>query len=261
MNNPILFGRRLFILHMCLFYLFIYIPIIILVLFSFNNGPFPAPWVGFSLKWYKELLHATSLWNAFGNSLIIAFAATALSLLMSLGLIYYQSCVGPIGAWQYLFYGNVFIPEIVFAMGLLSFLSLCTIPLGIPALIAGHTILGLGYAVPILLASYHTLDDKMREASYDLGATKSQTFFKITVPLLKPALLVAGLLVFIISFDDFILSYFCAGSEAQTLSLYIYSMIKHGISPVINALSTLLLVLSGCMVFIFCSFTLRSKIW
>ena len=99
------------------------------------------------------------------------------------------------------------------------------------------------------------------EASLDLGATKSQTFFKITIPLLKPALLIASLLVFIVSFDDFIVSFFCAGGEAQTLSLYIYSMIRQGISPVINALSTLLLALSALLVFIFCSLPLRPKIW
>lgn len=254
-------GRTLFILHISLLYLFIYLPIIILVIFSFNNGSFPAPWVGFTVKWYKELFHSAALWHAFFNSLLVALSATALSLLMSVGLIYYQSCVRPIGNLMYVFYGAVFIPEIVFAMALLSFLSLCSIPLGITTLIAGHTILGLGYAVPIIVASYESLDARMREASLDLGATRSQTFFKITLPLLKVPLLIAGLLVFIISFDDFIVSFFCAGSEAQTLSLYIYSMIRIGISPVINALSTLLLALSALLVFIFCSLTLRAKIW
>ncbi len=255
------FSKWLFRFLIAGLYLFLYLPIIILVVFSFNNGPFPAPWVGFTLKWYKELFHSPALWTAFYNSLIVAACATIFSVLMSLGLIYYQSCTGPIGVFIYLFYANVCIPEIVLAVALLSFLSLCSIPLGIPALIAGHTVLGLGYAVPILYASYQGLDTAMQEASLDLGATRGQTFYKITLPLLRPAILVAGLLVFIISFDDFIVSFFCAGSEAQTLSLYIYSMIRLGISPVINALSTLLLAISGLLVFIFCSLTLRTKIW
>lgn len=254
-------GRSVFTIFITLLYLFLYLPIVILVIFSFNNGPFPAPWVGFTLKWYRELSHSPALWTAFYNSVIVAACATVLSLLMSIGLVYYQSSERRIHNVIYMFYGTVFIPEIVFAIGLLSFLSIFSMPLGIPALIAGHTILGLGYAVPIIYASYESLDESMQEASLDLGATKRQTFWKITLPLLRPAILVAGLLVFIISFDDFIVSFFCAGSEAQTLSLYIYSMIRLGISPVINALSTLLLALSSLLVLIFCSLTLRPKIW
>lgn len=254
-------GSRLLILLITLTYLFLYLPIIILVVFSFNNGPFPAPWVGFTLQWYKALYHSAALWTAFYNSLIIAVSATVLTLLMSLGLIYYHSCERAIGRLIYLFYGTIFIPEIVLAIGLLTFMSVSSIPLGIPGLIVGHTILGLGYAVPIIYTHYQSLDSRIREASLDLGATKGQTFSKITMPLLRPALFISALLVFIISFDDFIISYFCAGSEAQTLSLYIYSMIRTGISPVINALSALLLLLSGFLVALFCSLTLRSKIW
>ena len=260
MNESIL-GRSFFSVLVAALYIFLYLPIVVLVIFSFNDGPFPAPWVGFTLKWYKELTHSPALWNAFYNSVIVAVSATFCSLIMSIGLVYYQSCNRWIDGLIYFFYGTVFIPEIVFAIGLLSFFSLCSISLGIPALIAGHTVLGLGYAVPIIYSSYESLDTNLQEASLDLGATKSQTFVKITLPLLRPAILVAGLLVFIISFDDFIVSFFCAGSEAQTLSLYIYSMIRQGISPVINALSTILFVLSSLLVLIFCSLTLRPKIW
>lgn len=242
-------------------YFILYLPIFVMVIFSFNNGPFPAPWIGFSTKWYLELFHSTALWTAFYNSVIVAAGSTLLTLTMSMGLIFYQSSGKKTIPCSFIFYGTVFVPEIVLAIGLLSFLSLCSIPLGLPSLIAGHTVLGLGYAVPIMYAAYSSLDPRLSEASLDLGATKSQTFWKVTLPLLKPALVVSGLLVFILSFDDFILSFFCAGSEAQTLSLYIYSMIRQGISPVINALSTILLALSSLLVGIFCSLTMRSKIW
>ena len=242
-------------------FLFLYIPMAILVIFSFNDGLFPSPWQGFTLKWYGELFHSPPVWDAFYNSLIVALFATVLSLCFSLGLVYYESHERTIGSWVYLFYGTICMPEVVLAIGLLSFLSFCSVPLGLTTLIAGHTLLGLGYAVPIIYGSYHSLDATLREASRDLGATNSQTFFKITVPLLRIPLLVSALLVFIISFDDFIVSYFCAGSEAQTLSLYIYSMIRTGISPVINALSSLLLALSGLLVFMFCSLSLRSNFW
>ena len=242
-------------------YLFLYVPIVVLVIFSFNNGLFPAPWVGFTTKWYTELFQSSAVWSAFSNSMIVALTSTALSLLMSLCIVYYESTKASIGNWIYFFFGTILIPEVVLAIGLLSFLSFCSVPLGLPSLIAGHTILGLGYAVPIIYSSYHSIDKRLQEASLDLGATKSETFFKITLPLLKQALIVAGLLVFIVSFDDFIVSYFCAGSEAQTLSLYIYSMIRSGISPVINALSTILLGLSSLLVLLYCSLSFRSKLF
>ena len=144
---------------------------------------------------------------------------------------------------MYLFMGNLFMPEVIFALGLLSLFSFFAIPLGLPSLIVGHTLLGMGYTVPIVFNGYRDLDPRLVEALRDLGATRCQTFRKVVVPLLRSSLLTAGLLVFILSFDDFIVSYFCAGGEAQTLPLYIYSMIRQGISPVINALSVFLLFL------------------
>lgn len=242
-------------------YLFLYVPILVLIIFSFNNAPFPSPWMGFTTSWYHELFNSSILWTAFFNSIIIALCATVLSLLLSLGLVYYASSGHALGKQIYLFFGSVFIPEVVLAIGLLSFLSFAAIPLGLVSLIAGHTVLGFGYAVPLIYASYKSLDKRLIEASLDLGATKTKTFFTVIVPLLRPALLIAALTVFILSFDDFIISYFCAGGEAQTLSLYIYSMLRSGISPLINALSTLLIVLSSILVFVFCSVALRSKQW
>ena len=120
MHSPLL-DKTLFALLISALYAFLYLPIIILVVFSFNDGPFPAPWVGFSLVWYKELFHSTALWKAFYNSLIIAFSATILSIVLTLGLIYYQSCKRPLGHLLFLFYGTIFIPEVIFAIALPSF--------------------------------------------------------------------------------------------------------------------------------------------
>lgn len=242
-------------------YTFLYIPIAILIIFSFNKAPFPSPWVGFSLKWYHELFQSAALWQACYNSIIVAASATALSLLMSVGLIYYSVMGGNLKRFLLLFYANALIPEIVLAVGLLTFLSFLSVPLGIPTLIVAHTVLGLGFVMPIVYARFMDLDKRLIEASLDLGATPTVTFLKITLPLLRPALVAAGLLVFIISFDDFILSFFCAGSEAQTLSLYIFSMIRYGISPVVNALSTILLAVTSILVLIFCSLNVRTKIF
>lgn len=256
-----LFSKTGLSLFVALVYLLLYIPIVILVIFSFNKAPFPAPWMGFSLKWYHKLFASSAIWHAFCNSLIVSFGATAASILMTLGLIYYQSLGGRLNNLLLTFYASLIIPEIVLAVGLLGFLSFLSIPLGIGTLIVAHTVLGLGYVIPIVYGRFLALDKHLVEASLDLGATQTQTFFNVTLPLLKSALSAAALLVFIISFDDFVLSFFCAGSEAQTLSLYIFSMIRSGVSPVVNALSTFLLVLSSLLVIIFCSLNVRTKIF
>jgi spermidine/putrescine transport system permease protein len=241
-------------------YLFLYVPIIVLLVFSFNTEGFPSPWKGFTFKWYEELWHSTYLWKAFGNSLIVAVFSTLISLSMGVLLIFYAAQGGRIGKYLGLFYGSIVIPETVLAVSLLGFFTLLSIPLGITTLIFAHTLLGLGFVIPIVYARFLELDTRLTEASLVLGATSLQTFFKVTLPMLLPTLVTAALLVFIISFDDFILSYFCAGSNAQTLSLYILSMIRSGVSPVVNALSAVLLVLSSFLVLIFFSLKTRAKI-
>jgi spermidine/putrescine transport system permease protein len=241
-------------------YLFLYLPIIILLVFSFNSESFPAPWKEFSLKWYKELFQSAHLWHSFTNSMVVAACSTLVSLLMGIFLIFYAAQGGRIGKFLSLFYGNVVIPETVLAVSLLGFFTLMSIPLGIPTLILAHTVLGLGFVVPIVYAKYLELDPKLTEASLVLGASPIQTFFKVTLPLLRPSLISTGLLVFIISFDDFILAYFCAGSTSQTISLYIMSMLRSGVSPVVNALSAVLLGLSTLFAIVYFSIKTRVRI-
>ncbi len=254
-------SRLISFFFIALVYLFLYIPITVLVIFSFNTMPFPAPWLGFTTHWYHELYNSVHLWDAFYNSLFVALSAMTLSLVMGTSLIFYIVQNGKLERLLSLFYANIIIPEVVLAVGLLSFFSFWTVPLGLPTLIIAHTVLGLGYVIPIVYTRFKELDYRLTEASLDLGATPLQTFFKITLPLLRPSLFAAALLVFIISFDDFVLSYFCAGSSTQTLSLYILSMLRSGLSPVVNALSTLLLLLSSILVLVFCWLNSKTKIF
>ena len=240
-------------------YLFLYVPVVVLLVFSFNTESFPSPWKGFTLKWYHELFHATHLWASFLNSLIVALCSTAISLTMGIFLLFYAAQGGRIGRFLNLFYGNLVIPETVLAVSLLGLFTLVAIPLGLTTLILAHTVLGLGFVIPIVYARFVELDYRMTEASLVLGATPIQTFFKVTLPLLRPTLIVTGLLIFIISFDDFILSYFCAGSTSQTLSLYILSMLRSGISPIVNALSAVLLILSCLLVLLFFFISHKSR--
>jgi spermidine/putrescine transport system permease protein len=240
-------------------YLFLYVPLIVLLVFSFNTEGFPSPWKGFTLKWYHELFHAKHLWAAFLNSLIVAICSTGISLTMGIFLIFYAAQGGRIGRFLVLYYGNLVIPETVLAVSLLGFFTLVSIPLGLATLVLAHTVLGLGFVIPIIYARFLELDYRMTEASLVLGATPVQTFFKVTLPLLRPSLTVTGLLVFIISFDDFILSYFCAGSTSQTLSLFILSMLRSGISPIVNALSAVLLLLSSILVLLLFTFSRKTR--
>ncbi len=233
---------------------------VIIVVFSFNNAAFPYQWVGFSLRWYQELFQSHEILEAFKNSLIVACSASLLSLTLGALFIFFSSH-NKLRNTIPLFFGSILIPEIVVAVGLLSLFTLFSIPLGLTTLIASHTILGLGYVIPILSIRFAEIDNSIIEASLDLGASIMQTFFKIILPLLMPALIASGLLVFIISFDDFLISFFCAGTDAQTLPLYIFAMIRTGVSPTINALSTLLLLLSSLFVLIFGSLKTKTRIF
>ncbi|MCI5052875.1 MAG: ABC transporter permease [Simkaniaceae bacterium] len=234
-------------------YLFLYLPIVILIIFSFNTATFPAPLEGFTLKWYRELFSTPDLWHAFFNSLKVAVSSTMLSLTMGTLLIYLQLRGGRISKFIPLFYGNLVIPESILAVSLIGFFALFHIPLGLTTLIVAHTILGLGFVVPILYLRYREIDPRLAEVSYVLGASPTKTFFKIILPMLKPALIASGLLVFVISFDDFILSYFCSGTCFETLSLYLVSSIRFGISPVVNALAAILLILTSLLTVLFFS--------
>lgn len=241
-------------------YLFLYLPLFVLIIFSFNKVDFPYRWVGFSWRWYYELFNSPEIWQAALNSCIVGFSAVLLSLVIGLFFVLWNAQKKT----DYLltfFYPNLIVPEIVLTVGLLSFFVFFNVPLGLMTLIIGHSLLGLGYTIPILHTSFMALDKNIIEASLDLGATYRQTFFKVVLPVLMPSVLAAGLLVFILSLDDFLIAFFCAGSSAQTLPLYIFAMIRSGVSPIVNALATVMLLVSSVLVIAFCSLRIRERIW
>lgn len=240
------FGFPLFIIGT---YLFLYIPIFVLFYTSFNLRPDSLTWGGFTTQWYVDLFSSPEMWAALLNSLIVSTLAAFFSLV--LGVMLVVGCGHQNLNLVNLFYAPVLIPEIIVAVAMLSFFAWFAAPLGLATLVLGHTVLGLGFVVPLVHARFMELDERLVEASLDLGATKWQTYRYIILPLLKPAIISAGLLAFIISFDDFLISFFCAGPTSQTLSLYIFSTIRAGINPEINALSVLLLVTAGILVIFF----------
>jgi spermidine/putrescine transport system permease protein len=232
-----------------LIYSFLYVPIFIVIIFSFNKASIGYKWIGFTTEWYKELLYSNEIWHVFKNSIIVATSTVILSLILGIALAWglYRKNV----RFFSLFYSTIMIPEIVLSVGLLSLFILFSVPLGLNALIIGHTLLGLGFVVPILHVRFQELNYSLVEASLDLGANIWYTFFKVVFPFLIPAIVSAALLVFIISLDDFLISFFCSDSTSQTLSLYIYSTIRAGVSPLVNALSTVMLAVSSLLVLLF----------
>lgn len=230
-------------------YAFLYLPMLIMVIFSFNKASIGYKWIGFTSSWYMQLFNSDEIWHVVKNSMIVALSAVTLSVFLGLALTwgFYRKNTRLLS----LFYSTIMIPEIVLSVGLLSLFSLVSAPLGLNALIIGHTVLGLGFIIPILYVRFNELNYSLIEASLDLGANMKKTFFKVVLPFLMPAIISGSLLVFIISLDDFLISFFCSDSTSQTLSLYIYSTIRAGVSPLVNALSTVMLVCSSLLVLVF----------
>lgn len=231
-------------------YLFLYIPILILIAFSFNEGMYSIDWLGFSTKWYSAVLNSPEVLTALVNSLIVAIFAVILSVSFGSCYVFYGPQVG-LHRVSFLFYLSLAVPEIVLAAGLLSMFVVLGVPCGLVTLIVAHTILGLGFVIPVVTARLQELDRRLLEASYDLGATKFQTFRYIVLPFLSPSLIASALLVFILSLDDFILSFFCSGPSTQTLPVYLFALIRAGASPMVNVISTLMLLVSAAVVAIF----------
>jgi len=200
-----------------LLFLFIYLPISVLMLFSFNKVAFPYRWVGFSLQWYAALIESPELLEVITNSCIVAFSAVFLSLLFGV-LCVYGTQQNKMSYLLSLFYLNLVVPELLIGVGLLSLFVLLQVPTGLLTLIVGHTILGLGFVVPILNDQFAELDNTIIEASYDLGASGWQTFWRIILPMVMPGVISAGLLVFVLSFDDFIVSFFLCRTNRTNLA-------------------------------------------
>ncbi len=238
--------------------IFLYLPILLLILFSFNNNAFTQEWHGFTLQWYIDLWRSQEIWDAFYTSCSIASRATLLSvtfatLFVSFAHSFYKKKL------QLLFYAGLAVPEILIAVSLLRFFGLFGIPLGSVTILIGHTLLGLGYCVPIIYTRYQEIDQQLILAARDLGASQFQVFKTVIVPLLLPAIVASALLVFIVSLDDFFISFFCADAITQTLPLYIFSVIRSGSTPMINALSTVLLCITSISIFFFSLLQIKNE--
>jgi spermidine/putrescine transport system permease protein len=235
-------------------YLFLFAPIAILILFSFNDSKRNFVWRGFTLRWYPELFGNEALLHALGVTLQVAVisvvATTILGTLLGLGLARLRSGAAS-GAADTLILLPMVTPEVVMGISLLLFFSLVFSANGSTWQIAiAHIAFSISYVAIIVRARAVSLDPRMEEAARDLGASPREAFFHVTLPLIAPAVAAGALIAFALSFDDLIITSFNAGVGSSTLPLYIYSRIRFGVTPEINAISTIVVVTTALLILI-----------
>jgi spermidine/putrescine transport system permease protein len=246
-------GRsRLLAAHAWLVYVFLYAPIAILIVFSFNRGRQTAVWEGATLDWYRSLVHNDLIRSAVRNSVLVGVAstmvATVFGTLAALALGRYE--FRGKSATRNLLYLPIIIPEIVIGAALVTFFGVATLRLSLWTVILAHIVFSVSYVAIVVRARLSGFDRSLEEAALDLGARPVQTFFRVTLPLIAPGIVAGALLCFTISIDDYVITSFVAGVGATTLPLQIYSMLKVGVTPEVNAVSTLLLVVTVVLIVI-----------
>ena len=227
-------------------YLLIWAPVVTLVVLSFSKDEYGVTWKGSTLEWYSDLLHNVAMRSALRTSLIIALITVVLATLIGLFTAY--------GLYKYKFRGKqilrttillpIMMPYVVIGAALLVFFTrVVNIPLGYPSILLAHISFSIPLAVFVILGRMARIDWTLEEASADLGASKLTTIRKITLPLLLPAIIASAALIFPWSFNDFTVTYFVSGIGTTTLPIYVFSQIRFGESPIINAIGTVFIVL------------------
>lgn len=230
---------------------FLFIPLLVIVVYSFNASK-GMNWSGFSLIWYKKLFFdSTKLWNSFRNSLFIALTSAIVSTILG--------TLAAIGVHWYRFIGRIYVqtisflpmilPEVIIGISMLIFFSAINVPLGMITIFIAHTTFCLPFVFLLVLARLDEFDYSIIEAAYDLGATEKQTLFKVIIPAIMPGIISGFMMSVTMSLEDFVITFFVSGPGSTTLPLYVFSMVRYGISPVINALSFIMIL--GTMVIAF----------
>ncbi len=255
-TSSLAWGQKLLAANAWLIFAFFYTPILVLIIFSFNAGRSGTVWEGFSLRWYGELANDPAILSAFTNTVIVAFVATILSTIIgtmiSLAMERHHFPFKlPLDAVLYM---PIIIPEIVIALATLLFFIIVfnmvknlfgiTWGLGLPTIIIAHVAFTISFVATIVRARLVDMDPNMEQAARDLYADEWQTFRRVTFPLLMPAVVSGALMGFTLSLDDFLITFFVSGPGSTTLPILVYSKVKFGVTPDLNALATLLLVFS-----------------
>jgi spermidine/putrescine transport system permease protein len=235
-----------------LMFAFMYVPILILAIYSFNESRFSATWTGFSLRWYESLLNDARLLSALRDTLFVGGFAVGISAIlgtmMAVGLAKF-SFPGK-ALYRGMAYLPLIIPDIAIAVATLVFLVTIGFSRSIWTIVAAHVVFCLAYIAVVVSTRLAGLNPHLEEAALDLGATPTQAFIKVLLPELMPAILSGCLLAFVLSMDDLLISSFTAGNGANTLPMEIFSRVRTGVKPDINALSTVLIAFSGVLAFV-----------
>lgn len=230
-------------LYLAFILILMYLPIAIVIIYSFNENKLTAIWSGFSLKWYVELFKDRDLMEALKNSLILGvlscFCAGVIGTIGAVGMarLNYKTK----GIMEYLSMLPIMIPEIILGMVFLAFFSMLSLPFGMTTLVIAHTTFCIPYIYMMVKARLIGMDPALLEAARDLGASEIRAFWDVTLPLIMPAVASGSLLAFAMSFDDVVISVLVTNSRINTLPIKVFSRIKFGVSPEINALSTIML--------------------
>lgn len=227
-----------------LIFVFLYMPIVVLMAYSFNDSRSRGVWGGFTLKWYVELLHDRTIMTSLYYTLIIgilaSLIATIIGTIASLGI--HNSRGWKKKLVMNITYIPVLNPDIVTAISLMILFVFAKVRLGFATLLLAHITFNIPYVILSVLPKLRQLDIHLYEAALDLGATPTQAFWKVIIPEITPGIVTGMLLAFTLSIDDFVISFFTTGSGVSTLSIKAYSMARQGINPKINALSTIMFV-------------------
>jgi spermidine/putrescine transport system permease protein len=243
-------SRSLLAVHTAAVYLFLYLPIGVLVAFSFNSARQTAVWEGFTLAWYGQLLRDERLLWAVRNSLVVATLATALATAAGTmaALALDRPRLPGRAATRTLLLLPVILPEVVLGAALLTLFGAVRLRLSLATVLVAHVVFSISYVAVVVRARLAGLDPALAEAARDLGAGGWEVFRRVTLPLALPGIAAGALLVFTLSIDDYVITSFVAGVGATTLPLHIYSMLKVGVTPEVNAISTALLVVTAALI-------------
>ena len=229
---------------------FLYIPILLLVVYSFNDSKLNLQWVGFTTKWYGLLLQNEVLIRAFQNSLIVACVTTVLSVVIgtSAAWLLYRYRFPAQQTLGLLIFIPMVMPEVLMGVSLLVLFVNLGLPLGYTTLIIAHTTFCFPFVLVGVQARLQGIDPALEEAALDLGATPLKAFWLVIVPYLMPAIIAGALMAFTLSFDEYIVTVFTSGADSQTVPLKVYGMVRVGLNPQLNALSTLFIGATALLV-------------
>ncbi len=225
-------------------FLFMYGPLLVLIAFSFTPTEYGVSWQGFTLKWYQEVFTNKNIQHALRVSLMVAIPCVVISTAIGTltAFILYRSKFLGRGLFQGTLYIPLIMPDLVMGVTLLLLFTFVGLSLGIMTILLAHVSFSIPLATLVIIGRMARIDRRLEEAAMDLGADEWTTMRKVTLPLLMPGILAAALLVFPWSFNDFVITYFVSGVGSSTLPIRVYSMIRLGVSPTVNALGTLIVV-------------------